>query len=140
MEAITALCPLLKEINLQRYHYQPSTSDLLSPAQLSSLLSLPDSCWEMYGIFKNINSFYCCLYITYTTRMVNSSFQVYNIGMWCVPIDYCRVVLDCLGSDQQLRKLRLSGLRDVDPLLELLSAPQTTPSPRHVELHFDFNS
>ena len=51
--------------------------------------------------------------------MVNFSFQLDSIGMWCVPTDYRRVVLDFLGGDQ-LRKLDLYDCTGVDPLIELL--------------------
>ena len=62
MEAIRALCPLLKEVRFYFHpcYHQPSTSDLLSPVQLRSLLSSPDSCnaaGQKYGIFKNKHFF-----------------------------------------------------------------------------------
>jgi hypothetical protein len=51
IEAITALCPLLKEVHFA-VNRSPSTDDFLSPQQLRSLLSSPNSCWgNVFTVF-----------------------------------------------------------------------------------------
>ena len=138
MEAITALCPLLKEAEFNCFQRLGTTSegcsDFISPVQLRSLLSTPNSCWA--NVSNILGLFFILLRTTDIDRVC--SFFLDWEHQICTSSDWLPPRHSRWSRRRPTPQTDTLCLRRCRPSCRS-AAEQTTRKSRHSALHFDSN-